>query len=83
MDLESLSTLPPCRMKFVPGFMKGSHRAAMRVALNAIDDEGRSLNSMLRISRGWRSFLDSSSVAPPQAPKGEGKDPEGSLAAKS
>ena len=56
MDLESPSTQPPCRMKFVPGYMEGSYRATMRVALNAID-EGRSLNSMLRISRGWRSFL--------------------------
>ena len=33
----------------VPGFMKGSNRAAMRVALNEFD-EGRSANSKMRIS---------------------------------
>ena len=36
--------------------MKGSCCAAMRVVLNEID-EGRSSNSMLRISRGWTLFL--------------------------
>ena len=56
MDLESLFQQRPCLMKSVPGFMKGSYRVAMRVALNEID-EGRSLTSVMRISRGWGLFL--------------------------
>ena len=48
LDMETLFTQRLCIMKSVPGFMKGSYRAAMRIALNEID-EGRSLNSMSRI----------------------------------
>ena len=45
-----------CLLKSVPGFMKGRNCAAMRVALNEIE-EGRSLKTVMRISRGWNLFL--------------------------
>ena len=40
MDLGSLFQQRPCLMKSVPGFMKGSYRAAMRVALNEFLEGG-------------------------------------------
>ena len=41
VDVESLFAKRACLMKAVPGFMKGSYRSAMRIALAEID-EGRS-----------------------------------------